>query len=523
MTTVHQPSPQAQPVPAAGSRSDPPPDGSTVDAAGAEFESLNPATGEPVGRFPIHGDAQVRAAVDRAGHAGRWWAGLGFAGREHRLRSWRALITSRLDELIELIHREGGKPADDALIELVTALDQLDWAARNAGRVLHRRRVRPSLLLANHTATVDYEPYGVVGVIGPWNYPVFTPLGSIGPALAAGNAVVFKPSEHTPAVGEWLVRTFAEVVPEQPVLTLITGFGPTGAALCRSGVDKVAFTGSTRTAKQVMAACADTLTPVLLECGGKDALIVDADADLDAAATAALWGGMSNAGQTCIGIERVYVLEPVYDDFLELLIEKARALRPGEDREASYGPITVPAQVDIVRRHIADAVTRGGQPVVGGPDSVRPPYVHPVVLVDVPQDADAVREETFGPTLTVNRVRDVPEAVRLTNASPYGLGAAVFSASRGEAIARRLRAGMVSVNSVVTFAGMPPLPFGGVGASGFGRIHGDEGLREFARPKSITRQRFPAPVDVTRFDRKEGATARLRMIAQLRFGREPRN
>ena len=486
---------------------------------GETFQSLDPATGEPVGTFPVHSEADVRAAVARARPAAEWWAGLGFSGRAERLGAWRAALATRTGELAELIHREGGKPVDDAVIELATAIEHLHWAPRNAERVLGPRRVRPGLLVANLAATLEYQPYGVVGVIGPWNYPVFTPLGSIVYALAAGNAVVFKPSEYTPAVGRWLVDSFAAVVPEQPVLGLVTGAGPTGAALCRSGVDKLAFTGSTATAKKIMAACAETLTPVLLECGGKDAMIVAADADVRAAADAAAWGGMANAGQTCIGIERVYAVDEVYDEFVTALADRARTLRPG----AAYGPATMPAQLEVIRRHVTDALARGGRAVVGGAGSVRPPYAYPTVLVDVPEDAAAVREETFGPTLTVTRVADVDEAVEKANASAYGLGAAVFARSGGEAIARRIRSGMTSVNSVLSYAGVGALPFGGVGESGFGRIHGDDGLREFARAKAISRPRFRAPIDVTRFDRKPWSMRALGIVLRAAYGRPPRH
>lgn len=486
------------------------------------FASLDPATGDEVGRFTVHGEADVAAAVRAARPAGEWWAALGFAGRSVRLRAWRAAIAGRYGELAELVHRENGKPVDDAVIEIAAALEHLGWAARNAERVLRRRRARPGLLAVNQAVTVEYRPFGVVGVISPWNYPVYTPLGSIVSALAAGNAVVVKPSELTPAVGEWLARAFAQVVPEQPVFGAVTGAGATGAALCTSGVDKLAFTGSTATGKRVMAACAGTLTPVVLECGGKDALVVDADADLPAAATAALWGGMTNAGQTCVGVERVYAVDAVYDRFVALLVERARVLRPGDDREASYGPMTMPEQAEVVRRQVADALDRGARAVVGGTQSVRPPYVEPVVLVDVPDDALVMREETFGPTLTVTRVADADEAVRRANASAYGLGAAVFSRSGGEELARRLRAGMVSVNSVLAFTAVPSVPFGGVGASGFGRVRGDDGLREFSRPVGITRQRFPAPVDVARFDRPPSAVRRLTTLISTVYASRPR-
>ena len=460
------------------------------------FDSLDPATGEVVATFPVDGEAAVGAAVQRARAASTWWAELGWDGRKDRLDAWKRLIVQRADELAELVHRENGKPLSDArLTEVTLPVDHIAWAAKHAPKVLGPRKVPSGMMMANQAAQLEYQPLGVIGVIGPWNYPVFTPMGSIAYALAAGNAVVFKPSEYTPAVGKWLVDTFAEVVPEQPVLQLITGFGDTGAALCRAGVDKIAFTGSAPTGKKVMAACAETLTPVLMECGGKDAMIVDDDADLDAAATAALWGGMSNAGQTCVGIERVYVTEKSYDAFLAALTKKAGKVTAG----TSYGPITMPGQVDVIRRHIADAIARGGRAVVGG--GIAGGLVEPTVLVDVPEDSSAVREETFGPTLTVAKVRDIEEAIALSNDTTYGLAGSVFSKKRGVEIARRLRTGMTSVNQVTAFAGIPGLPFGGIGESGFGRIHGEDGLREFTRAKAITRQKYALPVALLSFDR----------------------
>ncbi|HEY3501492.1 MAG TPA: aldehyde dehydrogenase family protein [Actinocatenispora sp.] len=464
------------------------------------LRSTNPASGALVAEFPVAGETEVREAVEQARGAAEWWGGLGFAGRAERLRRWATILARRMPELARAVHAEGGKPIGDALLEVTAVVDHLAWAARNARRVLGPRRVGGSLLMYDHGAVLEYQPFGVVGVIGPWNYPVFTPMGSIAYALAAGNAVVFKPSEYTPAVGQWLVDSFAEVVGEEPVLSAVHGLGDTGAALCRSGVDKVAFTGSTRTGKRVMAACAETLTPVLVECGGKDAMIVDSDADLDDAADAACWAGMSNAGQTCVGIERVYVLDEAADAFVDKLVAKAKALTVGAD-DADIGPITMPGQIEIIRRHITDAVERGGTAVLGGVDAVRPPYVHPTILLDVPEDAAAVREETFGPTLTVTRVPSLDEAVRRANATAYGLGSSVFSRRRGMATARRLRSGMTSVNAAMSFVGLPSLPFGGVGDSGFGRIHGADGLREFARPKAIARRRFRTPMPVLSFRR----------------------
>ena len=483
------------------------------------FESYNPATDEVIATFPVHAEADVSKAVERAHGAAAWWRELGYDGRKRRMRAWRTLLVRRSDEFAELIHRENGKPIDDALGEIILAIEHVSWAASNAEKVLGRRRVAPGMLAMNHTASAEYVPFGVVGVIGPWNYPVHTPMGSITYALAAGNAVVFKPSEYTPAIGRWLVDAFAEVVPEQPVFQLVTGFGATGAALCRAGVDKLAFTGSTATAKKIMAACAETLTPILIECGGKDALIVADDADLDAAVDATVWGAMANSGQTCTGVERAYVVEPLYDEFVARVTREAGRIRGGSDAAANYGPMTMPGQIDVIRRHIDDALARGGRAVVGGPASVQPPYVQPVVLVDVPEDSAAVQEETFGPTVTITRVRDVDEAVRLANASPFGLGGAVFSAKHGEQIAARLSCGMVSINSAITFATVPGLPFGGVRNSGFGRIHGPDGLREFAWPRAVTHLRYPSPIKVLTFRRTPRDVAWLVRMVKARWGR----
>jgi acyl-CoA reductase-like NAD-dependent aldehyde dehydrogenase len=479
--------------------------------------STNPGTGAEAGRVPVADEAAVAAAVERAREAAVWWAGLGFDGRKVRLLRWRARLVNRVEELAELTRLETGKPTADAIVEASAAIEHIDWAARNAKRVLGPRRTRTRLLLAEHAGHLEYQPYGVVGVIGPWNYPILTPLGPISSALAGGNAVVLKPSEYTPVVGQWLADSFAEVVPEHPVLQVVHGLGDVGAALCRSGVQKIAFTGSTATAKKVMAACAETLTPVVIEAGGKDAMIVDTDADISAAAEAAVWGAMTNAGQTCIGIERVYAVAPVYDRFVDAVVAKAGKLQLGTD----IGPITMPGQIDVIRRHIEDALARGGRAVLGGADAVQPPNVAPTVLVDVPEDSSAVREETFGPTLTIAKVADADEAIAKANATPYGLGASVFGKANAVRIARRLRTGMVSVNSSLTFVGMATLPFGGVGDSGFGRIHGDDGLREFARAKAVTVRRGPSLLPAMTFERTPAQVKRIVKALKLLYARQP--
>ena len=485
------------------------------------FESHSPADGRVIGTFPEMDATAVREVVDRARIAAIWWADLGFSERRVRILRFKALLARRSRELAELVHAENGKPVDDALLEIILSVEHTNWAALNAEKVLGRRRVRPGLLTINHDARVQYQPLGVVGVIGPWNYPVFTPIGSIVYALAAGNTVVFKPSEFTPVIGQWLVDAINEAIPEQPVAQMITGFGPTGAALCESGVDKISFTGSTPTGKKVMAACAPSLTPVLLECGGKDAVLVDKDADLEKAADAAAFGAFSNAGQTCVGVERVYVHQEVYEEFLALIADKARGLKPGKGPDSSYGPMTMPSQIEVIREHVRDALERGGRAVVGGPESVGEGVVEPIILAEVPEDSLAVMEETFGPTLVVNPVRDMDEAVDRANAADFGLAASVFSRSRTtmERAASRLRVGMVSMNSWVMYAGVSALPWGGVGQSGFGRIHGPDGLREFARAKSTVRERFTSPLTLTSFARHPRTSEVVRRATSVLHGR----
>jgi acyl-CoA reductase-like NAD-dependent aldehyde dehydrogenase len=489
------------------------------------FESTDPASGAVVGVFPLHDTDAVRKTVDRARPAAEAWSALGHDGRKQRLAAFRGYLARRMNELAELVHRENGKPHGDAILEITLAIDHLAWAGTHARKTLGSRRVKAGLLAANHAAYLEYQPLGVIGVIGPWNYPVFTPVGSIAYALAAGNAVVFKPSEYTPAVGAWLAAAWRAAVPDAAeAFQVVTGYGETGAALCRAGVGKLAFTGSAATGKKVMATCAETLTPVLMELGGKDAMIVDDDADVTAAADAAVWGAMSNAGQTCIGIERVYATSAVYDRFVAEVTARVGSLRPGSDDEATYGPMTMASQRGIVRRHVDEAAAAGGRIVRGDADESLFPnenYLSPIVLLDVPEEASAIREETFGPTLTITRVRDAEEALARANATSYGLAGSVFSGSkaRGMDLARRMRSGMTSVNSVLTFASIPALPFGGVGESGFGRIHGEDGLKEFTRAKAITRQRIALPVNLMSFDRPASATDALARVMGMIHGR----
>jgi len=478
------------------------------------LQSFNPATGEAIGSVPIHTQAEVDAAVARARVAANSWSGLSFAARTEELVAFRKAIANHADELAELLHRENGKPELEALTEVMMALGHIQHATGRAESAMAPRRVSAGLL-ANFRATISYHPLGVVGVIGPWNYPLFTPMGSIAYALAAGNAVVWKPSELTPLlavkVAEIAQKTFA--LPD--LLQVVTGAGATGAALAKSAVDKIAFTGSAGTGKRVMMAAAERLTPVLLELGGKDPMVIADDADLDKAAEACVYGALTNAGQACISVERVYVADAVHDKFVDKVVENVRALKVGGD-DAHLGAMTSPAQVAIVKDHLDDAVAKGAKVMTGGVDAISGNYIQPTVLTGVDHTMKVMRDETFGPVIPIQRVSSLDEAVKLANDTSFGLGSSVFAGKAARLIANRLRAGMTSVNSVMAFAGIPSLPFGGVGDSGFGRIHGDEGIREFTRIKSTAEQVMAIPLNMMTFRQPKDMAKRVRgMIKQL--------
>lgn len=477
----------------------------------AQFSTYHPATGELFGEYPVTSDAEVAGVVVQARESAAWWSALSFRQRRSILLKWNSLLIERLDDAVDLIVAESGKPRSDAQLEAALACEHVDWAARKAEFYLRAHHRSPGLLMANMSARVDRVPYGVVGVIGPWNYPIFTPMGSIAYALAAGNAVIFKPSEFTPAIGLWLAKTMREVVPEHHLLQVVTGAGSVGASLIAHGVDKVSFTGSTATAKKVAAACVERMIPFVLECGGKDPVLVDRDADLERAAEHALWSGMSNAGQSCIGAERIYVHQEVADRFLAILKDRASEIKAG----VNYGAATRPAQLEIIKRHVDDALTHG-HVLVGGESSVGERFVEPVIIANVPEDAPSMREETFGPVLLVNTVQDMAEAVAKANNTSFGLAASVWSKRNGEKIAAQLHCGMVSINSVFTFAAMGSMPFGGVKDSGMGRIHGPEGLLEFTYPRSVVKPRFNLPLEFTSFKRSAFADKVVTTLSRIR-------
>lgn len=466
------------------------------------FNSFNPVTEEVVGTYPLQSAKEVSEVVGLARVVAPQWADLGFASRKKVLLAWGKYIISNVEQIATVICLETGKPLSDAKLEVSIAVSHIGWAARHAEEIMRTSYRAPGALMANMSALVERSPLGVVGVIGPWNYPIFTPVGSIAYALAAGNTVVFKPSEYTPGVGVWLEESFSAVAPFANILTTVTGLGETGHALCVSQIDKLSFTGSTKTAKLVAAACATQMTPVVLECGGKDPVLVASDADISKAVDATIWSAMANAGQSCIGAERVYVDEKVAQQFISKAVAMASTLTAGAPGAGHYGPATMPSQVTVIASHIKAAIKDGGRFAYGDLTSIQAPFIQPIILVDVPEDSIAIREETFGPIIIINRVSNMKEAIELANAGRYGLGANVWSKRQGKKIASQLYCGMVAINSTFSFAAIASVPFGGVKDSGYGRVHGPEGLLEYTFARTVVRTRFHLPIKFLSFKRR---------------------
>jgi acyl-CoA reductase-like NAD-dependent aldehyde dehydrogenase len=497
----------------------------------ADIAVENPATGEVIAHVPDMGAEQIAELARAARAVQPAWEALGFEGRGRVLRRAQKWVVDNSERLIQTIVSETGKAYEDALIaEVMYGANAFGFWAKHAPRFLADERVKSaSPLLKGKKLTLRYRPLGLVGVIGPWNYPLTNSFGDAIPALAAGNAVILKPSEVTPLTSLLIAEALRECGMPDGVFAVATGRGATGAALI-DAVDMIMFTGSTATGRKVMAKAAETLTPVSLELGGKDPMIVLADADLERAANHAVYYSMFNGGQTCISIERAYVEAPVYDDFVAKVTEKARALR--NDRStapgtADVGSMTFPPQVDIVERHVQDARDKGAQVLVGGErghGGENGYWYQPTVLVGVDHTMEVMREETFGPTLPIMKVGDAEEAIRLANDSPYGLGACVFSkdAARGEAVARRIEAGAVCVNdSNVNYTALE-LPMGGVKASGMGARHGAGGIRKYTQQQALLVSRLHPRKDLHMYPYSAKMTARLGKLVGFLYGRGKR-
>jgi len=466
-----------------------------VSTAEESIEVLDPATGAVIENVPIDSPENVAETVQRVRANQPEWEAVGIEGRYHWLGKLRDWLLDNQERVLDTMQRETGKVRADAENEPGYLADLINFYGSRAAGFIGEESVRPhSPLLAAKKLRIQYRPYPVVGIISPWNFPLILSLGDAIPALQAGCAVVIKPSEFTPLGLAEVVEAWKQELGGPDVFDCVHGVGETGGALVDE-VDFVQFTGSDRTGRKVMARAADTLTPVSLELGGKDPMIVLSDADVDRAANAAAWGGMMNAGQICLSVERIYVEEPAYDEFINKLATEVGRLRQGVDDASNpkdVGAMTSPNQAAIVEEHVSDALAAGARALTGGKRAERPgDYFEPTVLVDVDHSMKVMRDETFGPVVGVMKVRDAEEAVRLANDSRYGLGGSVFGErERAEQVARRVECGAVNVNDVLINYFAMDVPMGGWKQSGIGTRHGEGGIKKYCRSESLVITRF---------------------------------
>jgi acyl-CoA reductase-like NAD-dependent aldehyde dehydrogenase len=500
-----------------------------LETATRQIEVQNPATGQVIASVNAVAPDEVPALVSRARSAQPGWEALGFEGRARILRRAQKWVLDNSDRVSRTIVSENGKAYEDALLaEVAYAAGAFGFWAKNASKYLADERIRSSSpFVLGRKLVLRYAPVGVVGVIGPWNYPLTNSFGDCIPALAAGNSCVLKPASLTPLTSLFMAEGLRECGLPEDVFIVAPGGGEIGAELI-DHVDFVMFTGSTEVGKKVMERAAKTLTPVGLELGGKDPMLVLADADLERAANAAVHYSMQNGGQTCISIERVYVEEPAYDDFVAKVEGKLRELRqgvPGDPGTVDIGAVTSPPQVDLIEGHVRDAVAKGARALVGGHRGDGPgDFYEPTLLVDVDHSMECMTEETFGPTLPVMKVRDAEEGVRLANDSPYGLQASVWTrdAAKGERLARLIEAGVVCVNDAQVNYVALELPMGGWKESGLGSRHGADGIRKFTKKQALLVTRFAPKRDLHMLPYKARTTKLLGRVLGLVYGRGKR-
>ncbi len=472
-----------------------------------EISVRNPVTGSEIGRIRVTPRDEVKAAVERARKAQVTWRATTIDARARLLRRFGDLLWENQRSIMDTIRAETGKNDTGAFIEVAVLDSVITWCVNNAPTILapkHRRPAFPVLQMAK----VYYKPHGVAGFITPWNYPMMLSYVDAVPALIAGNAVVIKPSELTPYSAVQIADLMAQAGMPANIVQVLTGDGSTGAALVDE-VDYISFTGSTETGRKVAMRAAERLIPFSMELGGKDAMIVLKDADLDMAAASVLTGALENCGQMCISVERVYVEAPVYDEFVQKVRDYAAQLviGSGSGFDVHIGSMTNARELERVELHVADAVEKGAELVFGGKRrlDIGPLFYEPAILANANHSMEVMREETFGPVVPIMRVKDAEEAVRLANDNRYGLSGTIFTRNleKGEHLATHLNTGDVGINRTSAVAASADLPWGGQKDSGSGRRGGKEGLLRFVAPQSIV------------VDRQIGTTPSLTLLDPL--------
>jgi acyl-CoA reductase-like NAD-dependent aldehyde dehydrogenase len=462
--------------------------------SGEKIQITNPGNGGIAGEVPVYSREQVEGTVERCRDAQVYWGALSGSQRGKLLRRYRDFLLDSRDEIAETVSSETGKPlAEVFAAEMMYVCDGIGYWAKNAGRYLADRRFRPHLLKTKIPMTT-YKPRGVIGMITPWNFPLLLSIGEAIPALMAGNGVVIKPSSTTPLSAVLGARIAEEAGLPKGLLATVTGRGNVGWDLI-DFVDMVSFTGSVETGRKIQIKCAEQLKPTTMELGGKDPMIVCRDADLERASNGCVWGALSNSGQVCISVERVYVDERVHDDFVGRIVGKVGELRQGDpDEDVDIGSMTSESQLKIVESQVEDARAKGAKILAGGRriEGKRGLWYEPTVVTEVDNSMKLMRDETFGPVIAIQKVKDESEAIELANDSNFGLSASVWSKDREGAmnIARRVEAGAVCVNDHMIHMMIPEVSMGGIKESGVGHRHGSEGIRKFCEEQTLVIDRF---------------------------------
>jgi len=461
--------------------------------------SIDPATGQTRANFDRTPVLRVPQLLLSARQAQAEWAKVPVKDRCARIAALKTKILEAREVLSDAVVAESGKPRVEAkFADVFVSLDTADYFAKNGASLLRSEMVSHHSTAAKmKSGSLFYEPLGVLGIISSWNYPLAIPMSQIIPAVAAGNAVLCKTSDFTPQCGALIDKLFRDSGFPEGLVTVLQGSGDVGQALIDAQPDKLFFTGSVFTGRHVAEACARQLIPSVLELGGKDAMVVLADANLDVASSAAVWGSFTNCGQVCLSVERLFVEESVAEEFTRACVEKTLKLKlgPGSDPSSEIGPLIRPQHVQRMSDLIADAVQRGAKVLCGGRPrpELGPSFFEPTVLTAVDSSMQLFRDETFGPVLAIQVVRDAEEAVTHANETEFALAASVWTAgtARGQSIARRLRAGTVMVNDLISGFAISEAPHGGTGLSGWGRTHGKPGLLEMVNIKYIDVDRLP--------------------------------
>ena len=482
------------------------------------IEIFNPTNGQHLKEIPITTDSQFKEIIEKSIESKNYWNNSIPGFRKNLIKKFRKAIIQNMDLFIETICSETGKKKFEGMLEVYTSVEHMKHSEKLLSKVFKKKNRSVGTLLTKKAWT-ELQPLGIAGIISPWNYPLILTLTPVIEALSAGNVVILKPSEQTPLTTELLKSIWDEATEQPDILQIIYGGGKIGSKLVNAPeVDIICFTGSTKIGKMIAIDCAKNLKPVILELGGKDPMIICEDANIDRAVNGAVWGGMSNAGQTCISVERIFVHENIKGEFVKKISEKIKKLSAGNSKNSEVGSISVEAGLEKIKSQIKNE-KKASEIIQGGNDK-NGLYFPPTVVIDPEFNGELMQDETFGPVVSITSFKTEEEAINLANSTGYGLSASVFSAnkSKGKKIASQIRAGSVAINDVMTHYGIADLPFGGVGLSGIGRVHGEEGIKAFCLQKSYMTNRINLGDEMWWYSKSEKFEGIIRKFLKMYFG-----